>query len=449
MGRCTLRFKRLTFRVVHTQTAASSSAYPPITAQHLFSLGSPNPMSTNPPRRSTQALNFRVSIGHVAGGTGVDRGEAIHYYVLEDLGEDNSDRDRRAEAIRILKSIKSFDFVFCLHMMVDILAVTNHLNIILQKKDQDIVNAMNQVNSLHHYHVDVFKAVIDMQFQELNHSFGEANTKLLLSITCLCPRESFKAFNLDKLMELATLYQEEFPTEYDLQVLEVELKNYIKDVREDERFSQLKSIGELAKKIVKENKHIIFPKVYLLLKLALILPIATASVERAFSAMKLVKTDLRNKMGDQFLSDSTRDGGKGIVTTGGVITGIVTTGRVIASLIGWRVTGGLIGGSVTGGLIGGSVTGGLIGGSVTGALIGGRVTGGLIGGRVTGGLIGGSVTGGLTIGGLTTGGFVVGGFGWSPQLPHSRTGFAEEIKNSEIKKREISFLEDSIFGGCK
>ena len=105
-------------------------------------------------------------------------------------------------------------------------------------------------------------------------------------------------------MKLATFYEEEFPTKYDLQVLKVELKNYIKDVREDERFHQLKSIGELAKKMVKEQKHIIFPKVYLLLKLALILPVATASVERAFSAMKLVKTDLRNKMGDQFLSDS-------------------------------------------------------------------------------------------------------------------------------------------------
>ncbi|KAL6578018.1 hypothetical protein OROMI_010346 [Orobanche minor] len=28
-----------------------------------------------------------------------------------------------------------------------------------------------------------------------------------------------------------------------------------------------------------------------------------ASVERAFSAMNIVKTDLRNKMGDDFLTD--------------------------------------------------------------------------------------------------------------------------------------------------
>ena len=67
--------------------------------------------------------------------------------VLEDFGEDNSDRDRKAEAIRILKAIKSFDFVFCLHFMVDILAVTNHLNTSLQREDQDIVNAMIQVST--------------------------------------------------------------------------------------------------------------------------------------------------------------------------------------------------------------------------------------------------------------------------------------------------------------
>ncbi|KAL7591658.1 uncharacterized protein LOC111900137 [Lactuca sativa] len=67
--------------------------------------------------------------------------------VLEDLCKFDTDRDRKAEAIRILKLLKSFDFVFCLHLMVDILGVTNHLNTILQRKDQDIVNAMNQLKS--------------------------------------------------------------------------------------------------------------------------------------------------------------------------------------------------------------------------------------------------------------------------------------------------------------
>ncbi|XBI07244.1 hypothetical protein VPH35_135174 [Triticum aestivum] len=59
----------------------------------------------------------------------------------------------------------------------------------------------------------------------------------------------------------------------------------------------------LAKKLVDTKKHLAFPLVYQLLKLVLILPVATASVERCFSAMNIVKSVLRNKMGDQFMSD--------------------------------------------------------------------------------------------------------------------------------------------------
>ena len=38
-----------------------------------------------------------------------------------------------------------------------------------------------------------------------------------------------------------------------------------------------------------------------LLRLVITLPVSTATTERAFSAMKLIKTRLRNKMGDDFL----------------------------------------------------------------------------------------------------------------------------------------------------
>jgi hypothetical protein len=41
--------------------------------------------------------------------------------------------------------------------------------------------------------------------------------------------------------------------------------------------------------------------VYRLIELALILPVA---VERAFSAMNIIKTELRNKMNDDWVDDS-------------------------------------------------------------------------------------------------------------------------------------------------
>jgi hypothetical protein len=55
--------------------------------------------------------------------------------------------------------------------------------------------------------------------------------------------------------------------------------------------------------MVQLERHIVFSLVYRLIKLALLLPVATATVERAFSAMKIIKTELRNKMTDGWLND--------------------------------------------------------------------------------------------------------------------------------------------------
>ncbi|KAM7478024.1 hypothetical protein LguiA_026237 [Lonicera macranthoides] len=55
--------------------------------------------------------------------------------------------------------------------------------------------------------------------------------------------------------------------------------------------------------MVQLKKHCTFPLVYMLIKLALLLPVATATVERIFSAMKLIKTQLRNRLGDDLMND--------------------------------------------------------------------------------------------------------------------------------------------------
>ena len=62
-------------------------------------------------------------------------------------------------------------------------------------------------------------------------------------------------------------------------------------------------IDDLAAKLVETNKHVIYRFVYLLVTLVLTLPVATATVERCFSAMKYVKSNLRNRMGDQWMND--------------------------------------------------------------------------------------------------------------------------------------------------
>jgi hypothetical protein len=86
-------------------------------------------------------------------------------------------------------------------------------------------------------------------------------------------------------------------------VLDNQLEVYIMDIRNNCEFSKLKGIGSLVEKLVQTGRNLVYPLLYLLVKLALVLPVATATVERAFSAMKIVKNRLRNRMGDSYLND--------------------------------------------------------------------------------------------------------------------------------------------------
>ena len=48
-------------------------------------------------------------------------------------------------------------------------------------------------------------------------------------------------------------------------------------------------MGTFARKMVETNKDVIYPLVYLLVKLVLTLPVAIVTVERSFSVMKYIK----------------------------------------------------------------------------------------------------------------------------------------------------------------
>ncbi|XP_076892700.1 uncharacterized protein LOC143544487 [Bidens hawaiensis] len=252
-------------------------------------------------------------------------------------------------------TIENFDFVFSAHLMKTLFEVTNELSIVLQKKDENIVAAMSLVKlvkerlqiirdegwetllssvvlfcnkndikvlnmedmraprfkgrrkeptktNLHHYQVDVFYAVIDLHLQELNSRFDDVVMELLVCMGSLSPVDSFCSFDKQKLVRLAELYPNEFSSA-DLCHLNDQLNNYINDVRKDERFNGLKDVKELSKKLVEVKKHEAYNLVYLLIKLVLILPVAAASVERAFSGLGFVKKELKNKFSDELLND--------------------------------------------------------------------------------------------------------------------------------------------------
>ncbi|GMP79523.1 hypothetical protein CsSME_00035028 [Camellia sinensis var. sinensis] len=103
---------------------------------------------------SGQGLNQETNLKH-AGDTscGSHYGTLVSFAsmfstvidVPEMILEDGSNSEQRAEANVLLDSIQSFEFAFNLYLMKTILAITSELSQALQRKYQDIVNAMNLV----------------------------------------------------------------------------------------------------------------------------------------------------------------------------------------------------------------------------------------------------------------------------------------------------------------
>jgi hypothetical protein len=73
-------------------------------------------------------------------------------------------------------------------------------------------------------------------------------------------------------------------------------------VRATDKFSNLNEINELARVIMQTNKHRAHPQIFLLLKLTLILSVATTSMESIFRN-EFYQDNFQNKMCDQWMND--------------------------------------------------------------------------------------------------------------------------------------------------
>ncbi|KAG9446816.1 hypothetical protein H6P81_012944 [Aristolochia fimbriata] len=190
--------------------------------------------------------------------------------------------------------------------------LTDDLCQALQYKSQDILNAMSladlnrQKDPLiveHHYRIEVFLAGLDSQLQELNTRFSDHTMDLLILSAVLDPQDRYKSFNINNICELVDKFYPDDFTEQEKYHLKYELQHYELDVPYHVDLQEVKTIGELCQKLVETGKTTIYPLFDRLLRLLLTLPASIATTERAFSAMSIVKTKLRNRMEDEFLGD--------------------------------------------------------------------------------------------------------------------------------------------------
>ncbi|XP_074337009.1 uncharacterized protein LOC141674186 [Apium graveolens] len=125
--------------------------------------------------------------------------------------------------------------------------------------------------------------------------------ELLILSASLNPRDGYRSFNIENICKLAEkFYPEDFLGDEKIH-LQCELQHYGLDVPVHPDLKNLSTFGDLCHGLVTTTD--MYPLVDRLLRLVLTLPASIATSERAFSAMKIVKTSLRNRMEDEYLRD--------------------------------------------------------------------------------------------------------------------------------------------------
>ncbi|XP_052117773.1 uncharacterized protein LOC127747672 [Arachis duranensis] len=190
----------------------------------------------------------------------------------------------RGDASATYDAITSSEFVFILHLMRNILEVIHDLCQALQRKNQDILNALTLL-------------------QEINRRFNDNMVELLTLSSTLDLRENYKLFSVNKVCELVERF---YPSDFSDQKkfhIRIQAQHYELDIPNHVELTNLYTISELCQGLTKIGKSLTYPLIDRLICLVLTLPVSTATTERSFSAMNIVKNRLRNKMEDEFLAD--------------------------------------------------------------------------------------------------------------------------------------------------
>ncbi|KAL7150065.1 hypothetical protein ABFS83_05G083300 [Erythranthe nasuta] len=266
--------------------------------------------------------------------------------VLQNIVTDGANYSQRGDADSAYPTITSFQFIFILLLMKEIMGVTYVLCQALQQRSQDILNAMHLVsttkhllqklrdsgwdtflrdvnsfcesnevempdmnsaykvgrgNSIHqpgdtnitiehHFHFDFFMNTIDTQLKELNCRFNEQTLELLTLSSALDPSDSYKSFKVDDICTLVDKYYLADFTEQERMLLKFQLNHYHLDMTKHEDLCHLSTLIAQCEGLTATKKAIVYFLVDRLIRLILLLP--------------LTKTRHRNIMNDEFLGDS-------------------------------------------------------------------------------------------------------------------------------------------------
>ncbi|KAK2633924.1 hypothetical protein Ddye_028716 [Dipteronia dyeriana] len=168
----------------------------------------------------------------------------VKFCIIVDKAHDESKKEQMAIVLRFVDQdgIRGERFFGVVHVSdTAVLTFKKSIYFVLSNHNLDTQNIRGQDYDGASNIRDIFYAAIDSQLQELNNRFNEQTIELIILSTTLEPREGYEYFRIDDICKLIVL--------------------------------------------------------------VLTLMVSTATTERSFSAMLIVKTRIRNKMKDDFFTN--------------------------------------------------------------------------------------------------------------------------------------------------
>ncbi|XP_050379741.1 uncharacterized protein LOC126797110 [Argentina anserina] len=177
--------------------------------------------------------------------------------ILEFIMDDKTTESLRAEADGAYNAIRSFHFIFILHLLKKVMGLIDILCQKLQQKSQDILNAMNlveiTVNSLHKLREDGWEDFLE-------------------KVVSFCRKHDIDIPDMDGQFNMSS--------------------------------RRRNCQQRLCQGLFETKKSMTYQMIDRLIRLVLTLPVSTGTTERSFSTIKRIKTMLRNKMENDFLADN-------------------------------------------------------------------------------------------------------------------------------------------------
>ena len=231
-------------------------------------------------------------------------------------------------AYGLAKALKSYNFVATLYFLSDVLPQLSKLSLVFQAASVDFslikpqvsvtiatIKRFKTVSGPFYKTVDEALKQLDIHFtpenkeafeHQIAHKYVDTvvsnledrfpDTKLLSAFSVFdpqqVPQENKAEFGTYGNEHIDTL-SDNFQLTIDKETLEIEwlsfkemLKNQVAEL----------STTEVMHSLIKPSVSIIYPQLAKLANIGLIIPVSTATCERGFSAMKRIKTNLRNRL---------------------------------------------------------------------------------------------------------------------------------------------------------